>query len=136
MLIGGILKVILNFLLIGNPDIHIFGASISTNLCYFLIAGMNLWAVKKTMGIHFAFRRTLLRPAAAAAVMGIALWLMHRYLPLFMPASIQTILILGIGAIIYVVFLLLLRAMCKEDIEMLPKGKKIVKVLAKYRVFD
>ena len=136
MLIGGVMKVVLNYILVGNPDVHIFGASISTNLCYLLIAGMNLWAVKKTMGIHFCFRRTLVRPAAAAALMGTALWLMHRFLPEILPLPVQTILILGIGALLYLVFLFLLRAMCKEDIEMLPKGKKIVKVLAKYRIFD
>ena len=68
--------------------------------------------------------------------MGTALWLMHRFLPEILPLPVQTILMLGIGALLYLVFLFLLRAMCKEDIEMLPKGKKIVKVLAKYRIFD
>ncbi len=136
MLIGGVMKVILNYVFIGNPNLHIFGAPLSTNLCYLLIAVMNLWAVKKIMGIHFCFRRTLVRPAAAAGIMGVSLWAMQRFLPAFLPDRVQTLLILGIGAVIYAIFLLLLRAMCKEDIEMLPNGKKIGKVLAKYNVID
>ena len=42
---GGVVKIILNYILVGNPEINIHGAPISTLCCYMVIAGLNLFFV-------------------------------------------------------------------------------------------
>ena len=44
----------------------------------------------------------------------------------------QVLLSAAVGAAVYLVGLLLLRALKKEDIMMLPKGEKMAKILEKY----
>lgn len=45
------------------------------------------------------------------------------------PTKPATILAIVLAVIVYFVFLLLFRAITKDDINMLPKGKKIAKTL-------
>ncbi len=47
VIIGGVVKVVMNYFLVGNPDINIHGAPISTLCCYLVIAGLNLFFVWK-----------------------------------------------------------------------------------------
>ena len=44
---GGVVKVVMNYILVGNPDINIHGAPISTLCCYMVIVGLNLYFVWK-----------------------------------------------------------------------------------------
>ena len=44
---GGVVKVVMNYILVGNPDINIHGAPISTLCCYLTICGLNLFFVWK-----------------------------------------------------------------------------------------
>ena len=44
---GGVVKVVMNYILVGNPDISIHGAPISTLCCYLTICGLNLFFVWK-----------------------------------------------------------------------------------------
>ena len=45
MIAGGIVKIVMNYVLVGNPDINIHGAPISTLCCYLVISGLNLFFV-------------------------------------------------------------------------------------------
>ena len=46
--------------------------------------------------------------------------------------KIATILAIGVACVVYVVALLCLKAIQHSDIQMLPKGQKIVKLLEKH----
>ena len=47
VIVGGIVKIIMNYFLVGNPDINIHGAPISTLCCYLVIVVLNLFFVWK-----------------------------------------------------------------------------------------
>jgi len=137
MLLGGIIKVICNYFLIGNAYFGIFGAPIGTLVCYFFIAICNLMAVKKTLHVSFDVRQSVIRPLAASLLMGACLWVFGKFgFWQEGTSSLVTIGLLGINGIFYIIFLLIVKGMVKKDIEMLPKGKNIVKVLAKYKIID
>ena len=48
-LIGGIVKVIVNYILVGNPDIAITGAPVGTIACYAVITVLNLIAMRRVL---------------------------------------------------------------------------------------
>jgi stage V sporulation protein B len=46
--------------------------------------------------------------------------------------TLSTFIAIGIAAVIYLISLLLVKGIAKDDIIMLPKGEKIAKTLEKY----
>ena len=110
LLCGGILKLVSNYLMVSQPQIHIGGASISTLFCYALIALMNLLALSRTVG-DLRLLRLWWSPVAASAVMAMAArslyGLLMPQLPLwlallcavFLSAAVYAVLILALGGI-------------------------------------
>ena len=47
MLIGGIIKIIVNYILVGQPNLNIVGAPIGTFICYISITALDLIAMKR-----------------------------------------------------------------------------------------
>ena len=137
MVMGGIIKVISNYFLIGSAHFGIFGAPISTSICYFFIAICNLMAVKKTLEVSFDFTQSVVRPLIASMLMGACLWIFGKFgFWQEGTSNLVTIGLIGINGIFYIIFLLFVKGLVKKDIEMLPNGKNIVKVLAKYKIID
>ena len=77
-LIGGVIKVIVNYILVGNPDIAITGAPVGTIACYAVITVLNLIAMRRVLRRNAPkllpnlwkttiADRTRLRPRAAEA---------------------------------------------------------------------
>ena len=73
-LVGSVLKLIVAYFLIGNEDIGIKGGAISTVACFWLIALLDLFIIKRTLPRSLSLRRVFLKPAAAAAAMGLSAW--------------------------------------------------------------
>lgn len=76
-LAGSILKLIVAYFLIGSKDIGIRGGAISTVVCFWLIALLDLFIIKRTLPRSLSLRRVFLKPAAAAAAMGLSAWAFH-----------------------------------------------------------
>ena len=130
MLIGGIVKVVVNYILVAIPSLNIIGAAIGTIVCYVTITALDLIAMRKTVTTHPAVARNLIRPAAAAAIMGAATFFAEAVLRRV--TSSNTIICLGalvIAVIVYAIFVLALQCITYEDCLLLPKGEKIAKIL-------
>ena len=130
MLIGGIVKVIVNYILVAIPSLNIIGAAIGTIVCYVTITVLDLIAMRRTVTTHPAVARNLIRPAAAAAIMGAATFFAEAVLRRV--TSSNTIICLGalvIAVIVYAIFVLALQCITYEDCLLLPKGEKIAKIL-------
>ena len=130
MFIGGIVKVIINYFLVGIPDINILGAPVGTLCCYVTISILNLSAMNRTSG---AFRvkigRTMLRPLLAALAMGAAVLPSYRLVLHILPQKLACLFAVCVGAAVYFAFVVLLRVITYEDCQFLPKGEKIAKIL-------
>ncbi|MCQ2418854.1 MAG: polysaccharide biosynthesis protein [Clostridia bacterium] len=128
MLIGGVLKLIVNFILVSNPAINIKGAAIGTLICYIAITVMNLIAMLKR-GYAVSLVRTVLKPLAAALIMGAVAFFGYRLIVSILSEKLATVGAIIAAGICYVIFVLVLRVITKEDCELLPKGDKIAKIL-------
>ena len=130
MLIGGILKVIVNYFLVAVPSLNIIGAPIGTLICYLSITVLDILAMRKSVQTKPEIRGNVIRPLIASVLMGISTFLVYRVLSGFL--SSQKLACLGalvFAVVIYLVLALALRCLTYEDFMLLPKGEKIVKIL-------
>ena len=77
LLIGVVLKIALNYTLVGIPGVDIHGAPWASLLCYTASMIPNLYFVCKHTGYRFHLMDVLVKPLGCSAVMGcvvFALW--------------------------------------------------------------
>ena len=133
MLCSGVLKLILVFILTGNPAIGILGVPIGTALCNLCIAILNIFAMGKCIPQKPAFVRNLLRSMPPAALMGAAAWgtwqLMMRLLGSNGSRVLLCMVPIAVGGVVYLVCAVLFKSITREDCLLLPKGEKIAKLL-------
>ncbi|MEG1764281.1 MAG: polysaccharide biosynthesis protein [Oscillospiraceae bacterium] len=138
MLIGGSLNIVLNWFLVGNPAINIYGAPIGTLICYVVMSGLNLWFVMKKLPERPKLTRVFLMPAINCALMGFVAWLIY-------PAALKLIgagpeptrmlilvglaVAIGIAVIVYAVLTIITKSITLDDMKLIPKGEKIAKLL-------
>jgi len=156
-IIGCALKLAVGYVLIGNPDIGIRGGAISTVVCFWLIALLDLFIIKRTLPRSLSLGRVFLKPVGAAAAMGLTAWAFHGLIyklltalnlfvqigedekPLLDEAgrvllsrtgvALSVLAPIGVAVIVYFALVLLTKAISKEDLALLPKGDKIAKIL-------
>lgn len=132
ILAGGVVKTLLNIVLVLQPSININGSSYSTLICYVVMVVLSLRAVRKVMGIRLQWSSVIIKPLIAALVCGGVAFGSYQLLNLAMPRRLAPIIACVIACIVYLIVLIMVKAFTKEDILMLPKGKKIAQVLEKY----
>ena len=131
MLIGGIIKLIIVYVLTGNRAIGIVGTPIGTLTSYVVICILNVFSIRSLVADPPRMLVNLIRPLLASCIMGVAVWL--SWWCLSMSGLTSRVLLAGIpiavGGIIYVLAAIVLKVITKEDCMLLPKGEKIAKIL-------
>ena len=136
MFAGAVVKMLGDYFLIGNPALNIMGAPISTALCYWLIAVINLFHIRRLTGSLPPIGKTVCRPLAATIGMSAAIFIVQRVLnsalsaaPGTMTDKLITLACIGVAVAVYAVLLLALGAVERDDVLLLPKGEKIADIL-------
>ena len=133
MVAGGIVKIIVNYFLVGYPSINIAGAPIGTILCYFVILVLNLISIKKIMNIKYDFVSLVLKPVISVIVMAIVVIAVYNITSV-LGNTISTILAIAVGGICYFAVLFMIGTINEDNIKMLPKSEKILPILKKYKL--
>lgn len=134
MLIGGVVKVAVNYVLVGDPDINIKGAPIGTLVCYGLIAVLNLILVYRLLADKPNYFAYFCKPVLASVVMGAACWACYGLTGSLFGAgylrqALATMVSIGVAVVVYLVLVIALRIITREDLAMVPKGDKIARLL-------
>lgn len=129
--IGFVVKCISTFILAGIPELNVEGAAIGSTLGYITIGLINFAAVKKLTGIRFDFTLSVWKPLISGAVMYVLVLASYQGLVGFIGNSLSTVIAIGIGAAVYGIMLLKIKAIEEHEIIMLPKGGALVKLLKK-----
>ena len=134
MVIGGVAKVIVSYTLVGNPKFMIFGAPIGTLTCFVIVSVLNLIVIKRMVPNPPRLIPVFVKPLIASVVMAAAAWgcqgLLARYFSgSFIKNAISTGGGILAGVVVYVILIVVLKVLSKEDMEMMPKGDKIAKLL-------
>ena len=130
MLIGGIIKIIVNYILVGQPNLNIVGAPIGTFICYISITALDLIAMKRHISARPAIFKNIIRPGLSSAIMGAATFMVYRVLSNAISSwKLACLLSLAFAVVLYAVLVVFLRCLTYEDCMLLPKGEKIANIL-------
>ncbi len=138
LLVGAMgIKIAVTWALCGLPEWNIYGAAAGTLLCYLFLAVSQFLALQRASGVRLSAPGLFLRPLLCGGLCGLAAWGCFSGLgSLLEEGGAQGALRLGLsvlfGALFYALGLLLLGAVEKNDLRMLPKGQKIAKTLEKW----
>lgn len=143
--VGGIVKVALNWILLGIESIGIYGAAIASVICYLVIVVMNLSIIMAVIPRKPKLTKAFVKPLLCSAVMGIAAHscfsLLRRLFSGVVSGGIarfssdwltSALALLGamlIAVVIYVILIVATGALSYSDVQMLPKGEIIAKKL-------
>lgn len=128
MIVGGAVKVALNWFLVADPNIGIKAAPISTLVCYGLISVLNLAAVSRAVAEKPRYVSLFAKPLVCSVIMGFAADAAYGLLSDLgnVPAVLSAILF---AVAVYALLVLALRVITRDDLLMLPKGEKIANLL-------
>lgn len=142
VVVGAVCKITCNFILVGNPKINIYGAVVGTILFYVVIVLCNLISLLRISKVKVHWKSVFVKPFISAALCGITAFAANGLLAKLFPAdtsesllnmgTVSTVISIGLAVVVYVISLLLIKGVAKEDVVVLPKGEKIAKALEKY----
>ncbi|MBM7614784.1 putative polysaccharide biosynthesis protein [Alkaliphilus hydrothermalis] len=134
LMIGAVVKFVVTYTLTGIPVLNVKGAAIGTIAAYFVAAALNFIEVKRATGTQFDIVQFGIKLLASVTAMGLVVLLSYRLLYPVLGNSISTLTSIGVGAAIYGILLLMTGALTQEDLDLLPGGNKLSKILKKVRL--
>lgn len=134
MAVGSVLKVIINYTLVGNPHFGIIGAPISTLVCYLMISLVNMVGLQLQLPERIPIRKAFAKPFLCTVIMGVAAYGSYHLMTglaagLFTGSRFREclalVLAIGIAVVVYALAVVFLGAITAEDMKLIPKGEKI-----------
>ena len=132
MVVGGLVKVAVNYYLVGNPAININGAPVGTILCYVVILCLNLVSIKKAISIRYNVTGLVIKPVISVVAMG-AVVIALKNATAFMGNTLSCVVTIVCAAVVYAGVLLTIGGMTEEDVAMLPKANKLIPIMKKMK---
>ena len=129
--IGMLGKIVISYTLTVIPEINVLGSGLGTVTAYAIASLIELYFVKKYMGVRFGKKEFVIKPLITVITMFVAVKLSYGLVSNIFGNSLSTIISIGIGAIVYVLVLLGIGGIRKEEVLIMPKGEKIYKLLRK-----
>ena len=133
--IGLLVKLFMNIKLIPIPEIGVYGAAIASIVNNIVAFGLSYIVLAKTIKLNLKFGKCVIKPIIATAIMGICSYYLYFILSGIIPTRIVTIIAIVFAVIIYLLAVVALKILSKEEIKMIPYGTKIVKMLEKLGIY-
>lgn len=134
-ILGAITKVILNALLIRIPAINILGAVLSTTGCYLVAGVFDVIMLSRLTGTRFDFMGSFLKPVIGSVVMAAgAIGSYQLFFQLIGSNTIATLLAICVAIAVYGLVMLLIKGIVEEDLQAVPGGGKMIRLLRKLRL--
>ncbi len=135
--IGSIIKIPINYFLISIPSINVIGAIISTTVCYLIASLLNFITLRKVTKIRPDYNGIFFKPTIASIVMGVFCYFSYKFIFYFSKSNaISTLVSIFIAIIAYLVSLAVIGGFKREDLSLLPIGRKLISILEQYRLID
>lgn len=135
MITGGLVKILVNWILVARRPINIYGAPIGTLVSYIVMCAMNFAFMTATLERTPRLGRILFKSMFCSAVMGFSAWavfaLLQRVIPV--PGRLGMLLAMFIAmaaaVMIYLICVVATSAITRKDLELIPGGAKIAAIL-------
>ena len=139
ILLGGAVKIAVNWVLVGNPRINITGAPVGSICCFVAICAADYYFLCRSLKNRPRLRRVLGAPLLSCAAMGVtargvyALAARVLFRPGIPEGRLQMMIAMAAAiaaaVLVYAVMIGLTGAVTQEDMELIPKGENIGKLL-------
>ena len=138
MLLGGGLKIVTNYHVVVQPGIGIYGAPMGNILCFGLCLALDLVVIARVIPKRPAYLPIFVKPLLASLVMGGASWAVNGLLTRLlshggelsrMGCALTVFLSIGVAMVVYMVLVVALRIISRDDLALMPKGDKIARLL-------
>ncbi len=140
--IGALAKVIITYYLTAIPSVNIRGAALGTVCAYIIASLLNLMAVRKYTGARFDMNVTVVKPLISGLAMAASVYGSYRLLSVVaggildsanMANALATAISIVIGCLVYTVMLIATDAITSEELKLLPKGDKFIRMFARFK---
>lgn len=129
--IGAVVKVVISIVLIRIPSVNINGAALGTAACYGIAAVLNLAYVIKITKPSIKPFTGVLMPLLSTAAMGAVVFFMFNSFSASLGKTTATLLCIAAAILVYIVMLFITRSISKEDMEYVPGGGRITRLMNK-----
>ena len=132
---GGVIKIVVNWFLVAQRGINIYGAPIGTLVSYFIMAVMDFIFLCVTLRETPRMLRIFAGPVGASLLMGASAWAVYGLAGRFLGTGSYLGMVAAAGlailvaVIVYLVSVVALRVITKEDMSLIPGGEKVAKIL-------
>lgn len=132
LLLGCIVKFILNIILIRQPQINIYGAPISSIVCQVISFMYSFSVLKKQISLKINPMKYVIKPLISVILMGVVAYFVHFAAITFIGSKlISMVLAIAVAAFSYLASIFLLKVLSEDEVLQLPMGVKILKLLKK-----
>jgi len=125
--LGAVVKLIGNILLI--PLTYINGAIISSIISHFVSFIICYIVLTRNIKLSLNIGKFLIKPTIASILMGMSSYIIYKKLTLIIQSNISLIISLTLGVIMYIIMILVLKIVSKEEFLMIPYGQRLFKAL-------
>lgn len=133
---GVIVKFIANLLLIPIEGIYENGAAIGSVLCHMVSFTIVYSVLKRTVQLDFSISGLIVKPLIVTVLMSVISYGIYQgILVLGVASRIATMIGIGMAVVVYAILVILFKILSKEDIEMLPNGEKMYRILQKLKIY-
>ena len=132
---GGVVKIVINWFLVAQRPINIYGAPIGTLVSYLAMALLNYIFMCRTLDHRPRLLRIFTGPVLSSALMGAAAWAVYGLCGRALLRHGRFGMLLAMAAAIlaavavYLTAVIVSRAVTKEDMKLIPGGEKIASLL-------
>ena len=136
--VGAAFKILLGYVLAGNPDFGIIASPIGTLVCFVVISALNIAFIMARVKDRPKFGHVFIKPLFCSAVMAGAAFAVYRLLFLLLNGMLGTgryavAAYLGLsmiaGIAVYGLLIIVTRTITMDDMKLVPKGEKLAKML-------
>ena len=116
------------FVTLNNLNWGLNGVVFSCIMFAFIVCVLNWICIKKYLRYRQEIRRTFIVPLIASLIMGGVVWLSNYILQKMLPALLNVLITIVIGAFVYFVAVLLLRGIKESEIRSFPCGGLLLRL--------
>lgn len=125
MLAGGVVMVLFDYFMVGTVQFNIYGSPIGTCICYAITCCLDLLIVHRVVPGCPSYWNVFGKPLLASLIMGAAAWAVYGLTSRVLGNNLAVLLAICVALVLYGTLLLLLQAINKDDLSLMPKGDKI-----------
>lgn len=122
-------------ILVPIPEIGVNGAAWASVACHLVAFTIAMTSLRKTIKLDLTFSKFVIKPVISVTIMGICSYFSYLTLSGIIAQKLATIISIIIAVIIYALAIIALKVFSEEEMEMMPGGNKICKVLKKLKIY-